>query len=442
MRATEFITEVFQPGKTNWEWLRRGSEEANAQFKVGDREYRWDAFTQRTNPKKWEIQFRLIRNDTDPDKLDLFGKTGTGNSTEVLSTAVDITREFIKEYGLDKVEEITFNAKEDSRIGLYAKMIQRLLPDWDLYQKYNKTNGMEYHLTDRRAYDKPDNKLGEEVLDEIERLRPSDYQGGKSSLVDKQYGKTVRKLPGGSGLLYSTNEGRWGGIEIKLWDPKGQDYIMAKSLAGTPQPVKQRRESEYSYYDRLGNWQQLQKTLMAPGQLIGRLSLSEFPDLPLKGALQVDSITVDEDYRGMSLAKALYGIVLTIMKRPLLAGSSQTPGGRRNWVSLANIPGVQMKCYFVIYEEDLEPIKPNENDNDWDKRDIQSHNKQISKTIDIIMGKLGGQYIGDFAGEDFFSFDVRPNATSQELEAVVKTKLNQVYNNYKSNTGLYAVWTG
>jgi hypothetical protein len=167
MRATEFVTEVFQPGKQNWEWLRRGSEEANAQFKVGDREYRWDAFTQRANPKKWVIQFRLIRTLDDDPKMDLFGQTGTGNSAEVLSTAVDITRAFLKEYGLDKVEEITFNAKEDSRIGLYAKMINRLLPDWDLYSRKDPEEGMQFTLTDRRAYDKPENKLGEEVLDEM-----------------------------------------------------------------------------------------------------------------------------------------------------------------------------------------------------------------------------------------------------------------------------------
>jgi len=162
MRATEFITEIFQPGKKNWGWKFRGGEEAAANFTVGDRDYQWLAFSNpHSNPTKWEIQFRLLRNDTDPEYLDLFGRTGTGNSAQVLSTAVDITREFIKEYGLDKVEEITFNAKEDSRIGLYAKMIQRLLPDWDLYQKYSKNNGMEYHLTDRRAYDKPQNKMTE-----------------------------------------------------------------------------------------------------------------------------------------------------------------------------------------------------------------------------------------------------------------------------------------
>jgi len=173
MRATEFITEVFEPGKTNWNWRFRGSEEASAEFEVGDRSYIWQAFVHggrygSSNKKKWEIQFRLVRDhDKDPGDLDLFGKTGTGNSAEVLSTAVDITRAFLQEYGLDKVEEITFNAKEDSRIGLYAKMIKRLLPDWDLYSKKDSENGMQYHLTDRRAYDKPENKISEELTDEM-----------------------------------------------------------------------------------------------------------------------------------------------------------------------------------------------------------------------------------------------------------------------------------
>jgi hypothetical protein len=159
MRANEFLSELFKPGKKNWEWARLGTNEVSAFFKVGDREYLWQAFTG-SNPTKWEIQFRLIRKpDVDPDKLDLFGKTDTGNSAEVLSTAVDITRAFLKDYGLDRVEEITFNAKEDSRIGLYAKMIKRLLPDWDLYQKKDPVDGMIFSLTDRRAYDKPENKF-------------------------------------------------------------------------------------------------------------------------------------------------------------------------------------------------------------------------------------------------------------------------------------------
>jgi GNAT superfamily N-acetyltransferase len=280
-------------------------------------------------------------------------------------------------------------------------------------------------------------------LDEIERLYPDDYAGGKQYLYDKQYGKQVKKLPGGSGLLYSTSGGRWGGIDIKLWDPKGQDYIMAKTMAGRPEPVKQRGESKYSYIDRLQDWKRLQQTIMAPGQLIGKLSVIGADEFPLKRAVQVNSITVDEDYRGMSLAKALYGIVLTIMKRPLLAGTSQTPGGRRNWVSLANIPGVQMKGYVSIDEGDLEPIKPDSDDDRWDAEHKKEHNRDVDKNIDTIMGKLGGQHIGrNSYGNDVFAFDVRPNATGKELEAAVKTKLSQVYGNYESNTGLYAIWSG
>ena len=177
MRANEFVIEVFAPGKKNWEWARLGTNEVSAFFKVGGREYLWQAFTGVSNPKKWEIQFRLIRKpDVDDDDLDLFGKTGTGNSAEVMSTAVDITRAFLKEYGLDRVEEITFNAKDDPKFGatektndprshtrasLYAKMIKRLLPGWDLYSKKDSVDGMVFSLTDRRAYDKPENKISE-----------------------------------------------------------------------------------------------------------------------------------------------------------------------------------------------------------------------------------------------------------------------------------------
>lgn len=178
--SKQLATEIFQPGKKNWEWMYRGSQEAVAEFTVGNREYRWQAFNSSANPLKWEIQFRLIRKDTDPEELDLFGKTGTGNSTEVLSIAVDITRAFLQEYGLERIEELTFNAKEDSRVGLYAKMIKRLLPDWDLRSKPDILNGgMIFYLTDRRAYDKPENKISEEQINEAYDLEWNDEFGPK-----------------------------------------------------------------------------------------------------------------------------------------------------------------------------------------------------------------------------------------------------------------------
>jgi|688.fasta_scaffold372213_2 hypothetical protein len=273
-------------------------------------------------------------------------------------------------------------------------------------------------------------------LDEIERLTPSAYSGGKDSLYDKQVGKQVKKLPGGSGLLYSTSEGRYGGIDIKLWDPNGKDFIAQKERGIEPKPVRNRRESIYDYRTRLYSWERSQRDLNTPGQLIGKLSVSDAKYFPLKGAVQVDTITVDEDYRGVGLAKALYGIVLTIMKRPLLAGSSQTPGGRRNWLSLASIPGVEMKGYFSMDDDDLNP-------NAERSRFSDTTPAQVNKNIDIIMGQLGGQYMGKGRHDDeYFAFDVKPDTTKQELKAYVDTKLSKVYGGYNSDTGLYAVWTG
>jgi hypothetical protein len=151
---------------------------------------------------------------------------------------------------------------------------------------------------------------------------------------------------------------------------------------------------------------------------------------------------VDEDYRGVGIAKALYGVVLTIMKRPLLAGSSQTPGGRRNWLSLSQVPGVQMKGYFSIDDSDLQTRDTSDTDRFNNKRMIASQNKAAEKNIDTIMGKLGGEYIGRGYGGYYFAFDVKPNTTKQELEAYVNTNLTRVYSGGYGSGGLYAVWTG
>ena len=262
MRATEFITELFKPGK-DWKWSRLGASIASAFFKVGGREYLWQAFTG-SNPKKWEIQFRLVRNpEADSDNLDLYGKTGTGNSAQVLSTAVDITRAFIKEYGIDRVEEITFNAKEDSRIGLYAKMIQRLLPNWDLHQKYTKDNGMEYHLTDRRAYDKPENKLSEEAKAVKYNGLTLKYAFNDGALVIKAfeqgspiaYVKFVRE---GKELypqdLWVNDDYRNRGVAKSMYDYlKSKGYVINRShdqtKAGAGFWDKHRGEDEYVWED-------------------------------------------------------------------------------------------------------------------------------------------------------------------------------------------------
>ena len=127
MRAHEFVTELFEPGK-KWQWSFTGSEEAVAVFHVGEVPYMFHAYGA---DGEWEAEFKRYGNKL--DRSQKFGLTGTGNSAEVMSTVVDIMRAFLEKYK-DKIQVLTFSAKEDSRQGLYARMAKRLLPDWTMKQ--------------------------------------------------------------------------------------------------------------------------------------------------------------------------------------------------------------------------------------------------------------------------------------------------------------------
>jgi GNAT superfamily N-acetyltransferase len=254
-------------------------------------------------------------------------------------------------------------------------------------------------------------------INEIERLQSTDYTGGKSYLRPYSAGQTAQPLPGGSGFLYSIEESKYGGVSIKIWDPASPNTINPLQ-----KPI---RFPENTYAERLKQWK-LATGRLAPGKIIGRLLIQKHKDFPVPGAVLVDTITVDEDYRNKGIAKALYGIVLSIMKLPLVAGTSQTPAGARNWVSLSNIPGVDVKGYVIIPEDMFE-----------------------DKTIDTLMGKLGAEYIGKDDHEGyFFSFDVSANNKGTELVELVKTALNKIYVDWQPRdtapptTGLYAIWTG
>ena len=58
MQVKEIITELFNPGK-QWQWSFTGSEEAVAEFQVGDIPYRFYAYTDaNTAPTVWEVEFK------------------------------------------------------------------------------------------------------------------------------------------------------------------------------------------------------------------------------------------------------------------------------------------------------------------------------------------------------------------------------------------------
>ena len=128
------ITELFgaQDTTKTWEWKHFDNYTAEATFNVGDVPYRFIAYQDPYEaPGDWDVEF-VIENP--PPGASHYGITGTGRSSEVFSTVVNIMKEFINKKG-KSIRRLTFAAKEGSRQDLYARMIKRLLPDWTFEQK-------------------------------------------------------------------------------------------------------------------------------------------------------------------------------------------------------------------------------------------------------------------------------------------------------------------
>lgn len=218
----------------------------------------------------------------------------------------------------------------------------------------------------------------QEFVSEIESIPGWQFSGGKESLQDYNNvnPSLLKPLPGNGELAY-TIENTGHATRILIVDPEKN-----------------------------------------PTDAIAYLELSK-SGLPIKGKpLEVETITVDEDYRGRGLAKALYSIVLTTMKRPLVAGTAQTPGGKRNWLSLSSMPGVEVKGAVQLENRDL------------------AYN--LEKTIDRLM-QLGGQYLGKDQYSTYWAFDVVPGKS--QLQPYIKNSLSKIYG-YDVPTTLFAKWVG
>ena len=141
--------------------------------------------------------------------------------------------------------------------------------------------------------------------------------------------------------------------------------------------------------------------------IVGHLSLTAHRYFPVLAAM-VDAITVREKYRGRGIAPAMYRIVLFELGLTLLAGSEQTPGGRKNWLKIADMPGVEVKGYVPIYDSDFD--------------DPEEYKKYTGKMIDKLMA-AGGEYLGTskHGRQHFFVFDVVPG--TGELEPAVQGAL-------------------
>lgn len=270
----------------------------------------------------------------------------------------------------------------------------------------------------------------QEFLNEIQRLNKGGYTGGKDELeiYKTPSEKKLSPLPGGSGLFYSIKADRDG----------TRQFIFIVDPAAIPEkPVRKRWDFDAEYNQRLQAWEK-NKGKVRPA-IVAKLSVEDFSS-PIPNAVKVGSITVDEDYRGRGLAKALYGIVLSIMGKTLVAGGEQTPGGRRNWLSLVNIPGVEVKGFVQLDTDDVE-FDPN----DWPDELVYQQAKKIKeKQVDAIHNnimQLGGQFIGANRYAEYWAFDVVPG--NGELAPAVKNSLSKLYSDrgYEP-TGLFARWVG
>lgn len=254
----------------------------------------------------------------------------------------------------------------------------------------------------------------QEIVTEVDREPNSGFRGGKRSLYKPEHRLLSmivdsNPLPEGyckiPGLLYARQEGRFGGQMI--------------SIIKSDNPISEK--------------------------VIGELTLLKEMDFPLKPAYQVSTITVNEDYQGQGIAKALYRIVLDMDKATLLAGSSQTAGGRRNWASLFNNPNVDVEGYVSVYDAEFEANTTAE------PKELRKQYKAIDKLIENLM-HLGWDYIGSTGThastkKHAFAFPVTelPGAKKELVNAIADSKI-KVYTRHSENyesvfqTGLMARW--
>lgn len=135
MRVKEIISELFVKPNISWEWTVKNAHRAKAEFTIGDVKYFFSAVSH--TPFVWEVEFRALVNRTQR-----YGITGTGKSAIVMSTIVDIMRDFLSEYNGD-INQLVFTADEESRRSLYRAMIKRLLPTWE----FNESETGEFRLS-------------------------------------------------------------------------------------------------------------------------------------------------------------------------------------------------------------------------------------------------------------------------------------------------------
>lgn len=129
MKITEIITELFNKSTVPWKCTSSNAIEYEAEFTVGELPYQFSAFT--GGRGNWVVEFSIESTYSDNNNISQYGINDTGNAAIVMSTVVDIMRDFIKQHSDDMVR-LEFTSYEQSRSDLYVRMVRRLLPNWEL----------------------------------------------------------------------------------------------------------------------------------------------------------------------------------------------------------------------------------------------------------------------------------------------------------------------
>lgn len=122
MRYREIINELFiQP--VTWRMTRDKSHTKSYSFTVNEIPYSVDLMKTSLQDNTWGVGFDITSNDDNDYKI-----TNTGNATIVFATVIDIIKSFISQHNPDSLQFVA-DIMEPSRVKLYRRMVQKLIPD-------------------------------------------------------------------------------------------------------------------------------------------------------------------------------------------------------------------------------------------------------------------------------------------------------------------------
>ena len=150
--------------------------------------------------------------------------------------------------------------------------------------------------------------------------------------------------------------------------------------------------------------------------------------------MEVNAIATRKQYRGQGLASALYLIAMRQLNCWIRSGGSQTPAGRRAWVRLNQIPGVQVEGLIEVED---------------DAFDDYTADKLIDNLMQVGFNNIGEERADWRASSPgrmnhFFTFPVR-RGKGELVNAIRKAKFNTYGNRnvpWNDDVSLVAHWVG